>query len=183
MIKLLGDTSLRAINLETITEFDDKLKELTNTMINTMYAARGRGLSANQLGVHKRIFVMDGKFTFDEKGEYVNRAPVVCINPIISYALDNAVVDFNEGCLSIPGVEAINKRYDTVRLSYTDLEGVSHEAIVEGLEAIIVQHEMEHLSGSLFIDSLKPLKRDMLIKRFEKLKRRFYARSNIKKRR
>lgn len=178
MIKLLGEPCLRAGATETVTVFDDKLKELTNTMINAMYSARGRGLSANQIGRNERLFVMDGKYSFDKDGNPINQSPVVCINPVVLPLGD--IIKFNEGCLSIPGVECITERYDRMSIVYYDLEGNKQEATAEGLEAIIIQHELEHLNGKLYIDQLKPLKKQMAIKRFNKMKKRFYAIRNLK---
>lgn len=173
MIKILGHPALRSKEIKLVTEFGDKLKELTNDMINTMYKARGRGLSANQIGVLQSVFVMDGKYKLNDKGEPQAQSPVVCVNPVISHDLTNETISFREACLSIPGCSATTKRYDSVQLKYQDLDGETHEVIVDGLEAIIVQHEMGHLSGELYIDRLGKLNKDLVMKRFNKLVKRY----------
>lgn len=173
MIKILGHPALRSKDVKPVTEFGDKLKELTNEMINTMYKAKGRGLSANQIGVLQSVFVMDGRYTLSRESEPQNQSPVVCINPVMSYDLDKKVINFREACLSIPGCSATTTRYDQVLLRYQDLTGEAYEAVITNLEAIIVQHEMDHLLGKLYIDKLGKLNKDLVLKRFSKLTKRY----------
>lgn len=172
MIRLYGDEALRDKELQQVTEFDDKLAEFVNEMINTMYKYDGRGLSANQLGVLERIFVMDHHYKINDKGEKVGQHPQVMINPIYK-GIGIPSVAFDEACLSIPGVHAITLREDKVSLEYQDLNGNKHNLVADGLEAIVIQHEMDHLSGRLYIDHLKPLKKAMVIAKFLKGIKRF----------
>lgn len=177
MIRLYGDEALRDKELQPVTEFDDKLSEFVNEMINTMYKYDGRGLSANQMGVLEQIFVMDHHYKINDKGEKTGQHPQVIINPRAEYIDPKRelpdIIDFNEACLSIPGVSAITKRYSHVILYYQDLNGNSHHIVADGLEAIVIQHEMDHLAGGLFIDHLKPLKKQMVIAKFLKGIKRF----------
>jgi peptide deformylase len=150
-----------AARVETI---DEGVRSLVGDMLETMYDAPGIGLAATQLGVMKRLFVMDcaGK---DEPA-----APMVFLNPEITW-LSEEMVTSEEGCLSIPEVYEDVDRHARVRLRWTGLDGKELEAEFGDREAVCVQHEADHLEGRLFIDHLSPVKRTMITSRMKKLKR------------
>lgn len=143
-IVLLGDPVLRA-RAVVVTDFDASLKTLADDMLETMYAAPGRGLAAPQVGVSLRLFVMD----IDWKTGIPN--PQVFANPRITDASDG-MVPFTEGCLSIPGVTSRVARPDRVLLQWQDLGGNGHSAWFDGFAAVCIQHERDHLDGILCID-------------------------------
>ena len=124
---------------------DAGLRDLARNMLDTMYAAPGRGLAGPQVGVARRIFVMD--CTWKEG----TPAPLVCLNPELRDASDRLVTN-TEGCLSIPGVPALVARPEWVVLRWSDLDGVTHEEKLDGFAAICAQHELDHLNGRLCID-------------------------------
>jgi len=159
------DPRLRQIStpVETVT---DETRVLIRDMFETMYAAPGIGLAAIQVGVPKRILVIDLQEPEDEDGEPV-RNPLVFINPEILENSDREV-PYSEGCLSIPDQYAEVDRPDRVRVRWLDEQGAHHEEEIEGLLAIVIQHEMDHLNGILFIDHLSRLKRDMVLKKLAK---------------
>ena len=149
--------------------FDDDLKTLIRDMFETMYHAPGIGLAAVQVGVPLRLLVMDLQEPAEEGGEPV-RDPRVFINPEILWASDHEV-PYNEGCLSVPDQYAEVLRPDRIRARWQDEDGGSHEAELDGLMAVCLQHEMDHLEGVLFIDHLSRLKRDMVLKKLAKLRK------------
>ena len=127
--------------------FDEALKKLVQDMIETMYSAHGIGLAATQINVHKRLLVLDVSENQDQ--------PLVYINPeILSRAGEQ---DHEEGCLSVPGIYANVKRAENITVKAQDADGKSFEEELEGLHAVCVQHEMDHLIGRLFVDYLSPL--------------------------
>jgi peptide deformylase len=159
-----------------VTEFDDGLKKLVEDMFDTMYDAPGIGLAAIQVGVPKRILVIDLQEPAEhdhEHGEHCNhdhevvRNPRIFINPeILDPSEDYSV--YTEGCLSVPDQYAEVERPATIRARWQDLDGKVHEEEMEGLMATCLQHEMDHLEGILFIDHLSRLKRQMVLKKLEK---------------
>lgn len=138
--------------------FDEALKKLIQDMTETMYSARGIGLAATQVNVHKRLLVLDVSETQDQ--------PRVYINPQILSS--EGEQDHEEGCLSVPGIYASVKRAEKITLRAQDSDGNTFEEQAEGLHAVCIQHEMDHLIGRLFVDYLSPLKRNMVRKRLEK---------------
>ena len=133
-------------------------QELIDNMFQTMYDAPGIGLAASQVDVHKRFMVIDvseGKDT-----------PMVFINPEIVTQQGGQV--YQEGCLSVPGIFADVTRADSITVRFLDRQGVAQELTTDGLLAVCVQHEMDHLDGKLFIDYLSPLKREMVRKKLAK---------------
>jgi peptide deformylase len=148
---------------EPVAAVTDEIRRLAGDMLETMYNAPGVGLAAPQVGVTKRVLVMD--CIKDGPPE-----PLTLINPAILWASEDLATD-EEGCLSIPDVYDEIKRPATVTVRWTDLEGAAQERTFEGLWATCVQHEMDHLDGRLFIDYLGPLKRQMITRKMEKLKR------------
>jgi peptide deformylase len=159
------DPRLRQISapVETVT---DETRALIRDMFETMYAAPGIGLAAIQVGVPKRILVIDLQDPEEEGSEPV-RNPLVFINPEILENSDREV-PYSEGCLSIPDQYAEVDRPDRVRVRWLDEQGAAHEEEIEGLLAVVIQHEMDHLNGILFIDHLSRLKRDMVLKKLLK---------------
>lgn len=148
---------------EPVTEITDEVKKLAADMLETMYDAPGIGLAAPQVGVTKRVLVMD--CIKDGPPE-----PMVLINPQILWSSED-LSSYDEGCLSIPDQYAEVKRPAVVKVRWTDLDGAEQEQTFEGIWATCVQHEMDHLEGKLFIDYLGPLKRQMITRKMEKLKR------------
>lgn len=139
------------------------LKPLIDEMVETMYEAKGYGLAANQIGENLRLFVMDANWDPDDTA---SRSHTVILNPKV-VATGN-LVNIEEGCLSIPGAFVRNERYNNLKLTYTNMDGERVTEELEGLPAHVVQHEMEHLDGKLFIDSFKPLRKQMALKKHKK---------------
>ncbi|WP_223421399.1 peptide deformylase [Tateyamaria pelophila] len=147
-------------NCAPVAEITPDLRVLVEDMLDTMYDAPGRGLAAPQIGVMLRVFVMDP--TAKEAG----RNPVVCINPEI-ISLGAVVAEGPEGCLSIPGVSAQVSRPTTIRMGWTDLEGVQHAQDLTGFAAICAQHEMDHLNGMVTFDRIDADQRTALQAQYE----------------
>jgi len=139
--------------------------KLAEDMLETMYEAPGIGLAAPQVGVMQRLFVMDCVKDADAAPR-----PMVLINPEITWTSDEES-RYEEGCLSIPDQFAEVTRPSAVRMAWLGLDGKRHEEAFSGLWATCVQHELDHLNGKLFIDYLGPIKRQMITRRMEKLKR------------
>ncbi len=162
-ILILPDQRLRAI-ADPIDKVDDEVKKLAKDMLDTMYAAPGVGLAGPQIGELKRIVVMD-LAKDDEKPD-----PIVMINPeILSYSDETEVSE--EGCLSIPDLYYEVERPAEVTVRYTDLDGNVVTRQAKDRLAICMQHEIDHLDGVLYIDYLSRLKRDRVLKKFEKAER------------
>jgi peptide deformylase len=147
-----------------IERVDAELRRLVDDMLATMYEAPGIGLAAPQLGILRRLIVMD-----PAKDE-APKSPIVMVNPeILERSQEMRVHD--EGCLSIPDFTAEIERPAKTRVSYVDPQGKKKEAELEGIWSTLVQHEIDHLNGVLFIDYLSRLKRDMVVRKFTKQKR------------
>jgi peptide deformylase len=164
------DPVLRQISTP-VEEVTPELRTLIDDMFATMYAAPGIGLAAIQVGVPKRLLVIDLQEPADgeEEGEPV-KDPRVFINPEILESSETTV-PYNEGCLSVPDQYAEVMRPDRVRARWLDRDGKSHEEWIDGLLAVCLQHEIDHLNGVLFIDHLSRLKRDMIMKKLVKARR------------
>jgi peptide deformylase len=162
------DPFLRQISTP-VERVDDDVRALVADMLETMYDAPGIGLAAVQVGVAKRLLVIDLQEQEDEEGKPI-REPRVFINPEIIDPSEEWAV-YKEGCLSVPDQYADVERPATCRARWTDLDGKAHDEQLEGLLATCLQHEMDHLEGILFIDHLSRLKRDMILKKLAKLKR------------
>jgi peptide deformylase len=162
------DPRLRQIS-SPVEEVTDEIRELVADMFETMYAAPGIGLAAIQVGVAKRILVIDLQEPEEEGGEPV-KDPHVFINPEILQHSDQEV-PYTEGCLSVPDQFAEVDRPDRIRARWLDLDGKQQEQDIDGLLAVCLQHEMDHLNGVLFIDHLSRLKRDMILKKLTKLRK------------
>ncbi|SPF79689.1 peptide deformylase [Pseudoprimorskyibacter insulae] len=150
---------------DPIPDLSDELRKLADDMLETMYDAPGIGLAAPQIGVTQRLIVMDCV-----KDDKEAPRPMVMFNPEVLQSSDEKNV-YEEGCLSIPDQYAEVERPKIVRVGWMDVNGNPQEAEFDGLWATCVQHEIDHLNGKLFIDYLKPLKRQMITRKMQKLKR------------
>lgn len=159
------DPVLRQIS-RPVEAFDDALKTLVDDMFETMYAAPGIGLAAVQVGEPIRLLVIDLQEPEKEGGEPV-RDPRIFVNPEILWTSDSDI-PYTEGCLSVPEQYAEVMRPDRIRAKWQDISGKAYEEEIEGLLAVCLQHEMDHLEGVLFIDHLSRLKRDMVLKKLAK---------------
>ena len=149
----------RAIAVESV---DDELRKLIDDMFETMYDAPGIGLAATQVDVHRRLLVTD--VSADKS------APFALINPVL-LEMDGTAVS-EEGCLSVPGYYEEVERAEHIRVRFLDRNGDEVEMDAEGLLAVCIQHEMDHLDGKLFVDYLSEAKRQRIRKRLEKERRR-----------
>ncbi len=183
------DSRLKTISTQVEPdEFGPELNQLVEDMFETMYDAPGIGLAAIQVGVPKRVLVIDLQ-PDDPDAEPVEcghdhghghghshthvptkKEPRVFINPVI-LAPAEELKTYQEGCLSVPEIYADVDRPATCRVRYQDLEGNTHEEALDGLMATCLQHEMDHLEGILFIDHLSRLKKAMVLKKLEKIRR------------
>ena len=152
------DPRLRTI-AKPVDVVDDALRQLIDDMFETMYDAPGIGLAATQVNVHKRVVVMD---LSEDKSE-----PRVFINPEFE-PLTEEMEQYQEGCLSVPGFYENVDRPQKVKIKALDRDGQPYELIAEGLLAVCIQHECDHLNGKLFVDYLSSLKRDRIKKKLEK---------------
>ena len=159
------DPRLREIS-KPVEGVDDELRALVADMFETMYDAPGIGLAAIQVGVPKRVLVIDLQEPEEEGGEPV-KDPRVFINPEILTTSDHDV-PYTEGCLSVPDQFAEVDRPDRIRARWMELDGKVREEEIEGLLAVCLQHEMDHLEGVLFIDHLSRLKRNMILNKLAK---------------
>ena len=151
------DERLRTI-AKPVEKVDSKIKALVKDMFETMNEEKGIGLAATQVNVHKRVVVIDVSEDQDE--------PYVFINPEITEKTGSAISE--EGCLSVPNNYAKVDRAEKVKVTALDENGKTFELEAEGLLAICIQHELDHLKGKLFVDYLSPLKRDRIKKKLEK---------------
>ena len=154
---------------------DDELRALIRDMFETMYTAPGIGLAAIQVGVPKRVLVIDLQEPQEEGGEPI-KDPRVFVNPEILQTSDQEV-PYTEGCLSVPDQFAEVDRPDRIRARWLDENGKPHEEEITGLLATCLQHEMDHLEGILFIDHLSRLKREMILKKLAKQRKEHQKRA------
>jgi peptide deformylase len=145
-----------------VTAFDDRLKQLVADMAETMYEAPGIGLAATQIDVHEQVIVLDVSETRDQLQ--------VLINPEILWASEEQRV-YDEGCLSVPGIFDGVERPSQVRVRALNVDGVASEFEADGLLAVCVQHEMDHLRGKVFVEYLSPLKRNRIKSKLQKEER------------
>lgn len=162
-IVTLPDPILRQVSAP-IERVDSELLLLADDMLETMYEAPGIGLAAIQVGVARRLFVLDVSDDDDE------RSPLVVINPEI-VRLGDTLRTHEEGCLSIPDFRLEIDRPASLTLQYVGRDGKAHTLEAEGLLATAIQHEIDHLNGKLIIDFLSKLRRDMVVRKFKKLAR------------
>ncbi len=166
-ILIIPDPQLRQV-AEHVPEVDDSIRSLADDMLETMYKAPGIGLAAPQIGVLKRVVVLDVAKRQDEEA---TPAPMVLINPAISWESEETSV-YEEGCLSIPEFYEEVERPAVVRVEFLDRDGVPREIEADGILATCIQHEIDHLNGVLFIDYISRLKRARIMRKFEKAARR-----------
>ncbi len=159
-LRLMGDPVLReeAAPIEAV---DDEIRALARDMFDTMYEADGVGLAANQIGITRRLIVVDPR----EEGV----KPRALVNPRV-VATGEETDRAEEGCLSIPGLREIVERKSSVVVEALDLDGETVRIEAEGLAARVLLHEIDHLDGVLFVDRVSPLKRRMLLKKWAKVK-------------
>jgi peptide deformylase len=155
------DSRLKQV-AKPITEVDDALRELARDMIEVMYDEPGIGLAAPQVGASIRMFVIDTEWSDDDVG----KNPTVVLNPEISDR--EGKITWEEGCLSVPDFTANVDRDAQITLRGSDLDGNPIEETVEGLRAVCIQHEVDHLDGILFIDRISRLKRSLYVKKRKK---------------
>ena len=149
---------------ENLEKVDDELRSLLDDMLETMYSAPGIGLAAVQIGILKRLIVID--ISKDKE----NKHPLFLINPdILSKSTPNSI--YEEGCLSLPGHYAEIERPTECHIKYVDYNGTEKEIRANGLLSTCIQHEVDHLNGILFIDYLSKLKKDMIVKKLVKHKK------------
>ena len=146
---------------QPVAVFDEALQTLIDSMFETMYAAPGIGLAATQVNVHKQLLILD---ISEEKNQ-----PLVLVNPKI--VAQEGSQTYQEGCLSVPGIYADVERADRISVEALDRHGQPLKLEAEGLLAVCIQHEMDHLAGKLFVDYLSPLKRDLVRRKLEKARR------------
>lgn len=166
---------------EPIQRVEKSLYSFADNMLETMYDAPGIGLAANQVGVLQRMLVMDTEYDYEELPEGVappegaevvaggiitGRKPQIIINPEIIHR--EGTIQMAEGCLSVPEYSAEVKRSEKIKVQYQDIDGLTQVLSAEGLMAVCLQHEMDHLEGKLFIDRLSPLKKEMARKKLRK---------------
>jgi len=159
-VRLLGDPVLRQ-RADEVEQFDDELRRLAEDMLETMYESEGIGLAGPQVGVLKRLFVMDVR-------EEDSEARVV-VNPVVVEA--EGAERGEEGCLSLPGLIGTVERAARIVMEAQDLDGNPVRIEASGLTARCMLHETDHLDGILFIDRLSPIKRKLLLSKWKKLKR------------
>lgn len=159
-ILTIPDPLLRKVS-EPVASVNTEVKNLMDDMLETMYAAPGIGLAAVQVGVLKRIIVID----LSKDGQ--KKDPLFIVNPQITFKSDE-LISYEEGCLSIPNQFAEVKRPSSCKVNFLDYNGKEREINADGLLATCVQHEVDHLNGVLFIDHLSKLKKDIIIKKTKK---------------
>ncbi len=169
-IRLYGDPVLRR-KAEPLAAIDDEIRRLAADMIETMYEANGVGLAAPQVGRAIRMLVADASHADGGPG------PRVFINPEILESWDEAVYD--EGCLSLPGLSAEITRPEAIRLRFFDEHGTEREEELHGLWARVLQHEIDHLEGRLFIDKLSPMRRALMDRKLKELVRESKSRIDV----
>jgi peptide deformylase len=163
----LPDKRLRLVS-EPVKRIDAGIRKLTDDMFETMYAAPGIGLAAIQIGIAKRVVILDLSKKEDD------HEPRVFINPEVTWK-STATSKYEEGCLSIPDYYEEVERPAEVKVKYLDLDGKAHEIEAKGLLATCLQHEIDHINGVLFIDYISKLKRDRVIKKFTKAAKKVEA--------
>lgn len=159
-----------------IREITPAIKQLAADMLETMYASQGIGLAAVQVGVLRRMIVVDTDWPsprYDDEPDTSpkrERKPLVLINPEIIEASDDSQV-FNEGCLSFPDQYSEVERPSETLVRYLDLNGNEQTLRARGIQAVCIQHEIDHINGIVFVDHISKLKREMILKKLTKLKK------------
>ncbi len=159
-IVIYGDPVLREVS-EPVEEINQEIKDLVSDMVDTLNKAQGLGLAAVQVGVPKRLFILNLSATD------ITEPLRVYVNPVI--VEKDGVIEYEEGCLSFPGIYQKISRPEKVKVRYTDLDGNSFEQEADGMIARAILHEFDHLEGRLFIDHLSTISRSLLRGRLKKL--------------
>lgn len=165
-----------------ISRVDKSYFKVADDMLETMYDAPGIGLAANQVGLLERIIVIDTEYEREDLegdefpeasqssgGVITNKKPIILINPEIIHR--EGSIRFTEGCLSVPEYSEEVDRSEKIKVQYQDVDGLTKTLSMEGLQAVCLQHEIDHLNGTLFIDHLSPVKKDMIKKKLIKRKK------------
>ena len=160
LLKILRypDPRLRKV-AAPVAQVDGRIRRLVDDMLETMYAARGLGLSATQVDVHEQVIVMDTSASRDQ--------PRVLINPELVWQSEDWTVA-DEGCLSVPSVVDKVRRRTAVTCRALDRDGLPYTFSAEGVAAVCVQHEMDHLQGKVFVEYLSPLRRSLLMRKMQR---------------
>ncbi len=151
---------------EPVEAIDDEIRALAEDLLETMYEADGVGLAAPQVGVHKRMLVVDIYGTEEDRPS--GEEPLIIINP--EFVVREGELTWEEGCLSVPGEVGKVTRAAKVRMEYIDLDGNKQFVEAEGLKAVALQHEVDHLDGKLFVDYISRMKRNLIKKKMMKLR-------------
>ena len=159
-ILLYPDIRLHTV-AQPVAKVNDEIRQLIKDMSDTMYAAPGVGLAATQVDVHRRIIVIDTSATRDELHAFINPEMVEA----------TGVADCEEGCLSVPGIYEKVRRAQHIRVRALDLDGAPFELVAEGLLAVCIQHEMDHLDGKVFVEKLSRMKRQRILAKLKKRQR------------
>ncbi|WP_026339014.1 peptide deformylase [Fusobacterium russii] len=160
-IKKYGETVLKEVAKEVeLSEFNDEFRKFLDDMVETMYASDGVGLAAPQIGISKRIFVCDNGEGFVRK----------IINPVIT-PLTEELQEYEEGCLSVPGIFKKVERPKKIHIKYLNEKAEEVEEIAEEFLAIVMQHEYDHLNGILFVERVSPMAKRMIAKKLQMLKK------------
>ncbi len=173
-IRIYPDEVLKK-KAETVTDFNEEIRQIVNDMFETMYKRGGVGLAANQVGILKRIVIIDLHSGKENQG----KEQIVLINPEI-VALEGEEIK-EEGCLSLPGLYKKVKRAAYAKVKAQNLDGEEFTIEGEGLLARAFQHEIDHLNGIVFIDRLSPLQKRLALEKYKKLKRNYERKMAVKK--
>ncbi len=168
---------------QPIARVEKPLRKVADDMLETMYDAPGIGLAANQVGILERILVLDTEYDYEEFPEgsvedsddedvptvIINKKPIIVINPVIVFS--EGATAIKEGCLSVPDYQAEVDRFEKIKIEYQDIDGLKKTMSADGLRAVCIQHEIDHLDGKLFIDRLSTMKMEMAKKRLIKARK------------
>jgi peptide deformylase len=165
-IRIFPDPVLRQ-KAKPVDKITPEIIQMLDDMLDTMYHAPGIGLAAPQIGLALRLVVVDVSDKTDEEGRIIERKPIRMINPQIIAASENYTL-LTEGCLSLPEMDVDVERPETIRFSYTDVNGEIQTVDANDILSKAVQHEIDHLDGKLIFDYLSPLKRDMVLRKYNK---------------
>ena len=161
-ILIFPDPRLRTV-ASTVDKVDEGTKTLIKDMLNTMYEGNGIGLAATQVNIHKRIIVID---VSEEKNK-----PLILINPLLEEIIEPKKLPYSEGCLSVPGFYEELERPSKIRIKALDLDNKTFSMEAEGILSVVIQHEIDHLDGKIFVDYLTNLKREIIRKKLLKQKK------------
>ena len=162
-ILIFPDTRLRTV-ADPIESVDSSIKKLSQDMLETMYAGDGVGLAATQVNIHKRLVVVD---VSEEKND-----PLILLNPEVEILNFEKMKMYAEGCLSVPGFYEEIERPNTIKIKATSIEGKKMNLKAEGMKSVVLQHEIDHLDGKMFVDFLSNIKRQRIRQKLLKQKKK-----------